>query len=135
MTIQNNGGEVYRMPFTSQLTTDGSGYLMALSSVEQPIKSVNQDEDPVCVVYHHRSVSGSFLTENENFSVSCFLSLHLPSPRDGHSTAMFSPGHGTFLTFDGVLANVSDGTQGMHLQPSISYLHPWLDVPVCDSSL
>ena len=86
---------MHRMSFTSQLTAGEGGYQQILPSVEQPTKPKNRDGDSLRIAHYHRSVSGSLLSRRER-ELRCqfFLSLHLPSPRDGHPTPMFNLGHG-----------------------------------------
>ena len=84
-----------------------------------------------------RSQARSYLIENENFGVSFFLSLHLPSPKDGHSTVMFDLNMKSSPVFYVVLANVNDGARSMHfLQLPLSHLYQWLCVtnPLCDGA-
>ena len=66
MAIQDVGGEVYRTSFTPQLTaSEGSDHLATIPSIEQSMKSANQDEDPVRVIHYRRSVSGLLLSHRE----------------------------------------------------------------------
>ena len=78
--------------FTSQLAADGSGYLTTLPSAEQPTKSVNQDEGPVCVPCYHRLVSGSLLSCRERgLRREFFFHLYIFPPQGMDTqTAMFN---------------------------------------------